>query len=176
MPKKFLRKYLPDPHKITQSKSLKIFGTLLHEPNLWHMNRKSVSMAFLIGMFFMWVPLPSQMILAAGAAIIFRCNLPISIALVWITNPLTMPPMFYFAYKLGNFMLGTPPSDIEFEASFEWIQQQMEVIWQPFLLGCFTLGITSAIIGFTGIRLLWRLHIVQYIKAKQLRFTKKHKH
>ena len=176
MPKKFLRKYLPDPHKITQSKSLKIFGSLLHEPNLWHMNRKSVSMAFLIGMFFMWVPLPSQMILAAGAAIIFRCNLPLSVALVWITNPVTMPAMFYFAYKLGSFMLGMPASDIEFEASFDWIQQQMELIWQPFLLGCFTLGVISAILGFTGIRLLWRLHIVQYIKMKQQRFTEKHKH
>jgi uncharacterized protein len=175
MPKKFLRKYLPDPHKITQSKSLKIFGSLLHEPNLWHMNRKSVSMAFLVGFFFMWVPLPSQMILAAGAAILLRCNLPLSVALVWITNPITMTPMFYFAYKLGNLMLGLPPNNIEFEASFEWIQQQMELIWQPFLLGCFTLGVISAITGFISIRLLWRLHIVQYLKQKQQRYTHKEK-
>lgn len=173
MPRKFLRKYLPDPHKISQSKSLKIFGSLLHEPNLWHMNRKSVSMAFLVGLFFMWVPLPSQMFLAAGAAIVLRCNLPISVALVWITNPVTMPPMFYFAYKLGAFMLGLPANNIQFEASFEWIQQEMEAIWQPFLLGCFTLSTVSGIVGFLSIRLLWRLHIVQYIKQKQLRFTLK---
>jgi len=175
MPKKFLRKYLPDPHMITKSKSLKIFGSLLHEPNLWHMNRKSVSMAFLVGFFFMWVPLPSQMILAAGAAILLRCNLPIAIVLVWITNPITMAPMFYFAYKLGNLMLGLPVNDIEFEASFDWIQQEMEIIWQPLLLGCFTLGVTSAITGFLAIRLLWRLHIVQYIKLKQQRYTRKEK-
>jgi len=175
MPKKFLRKHLPDPHKITQSKTLKIFGSLLHDPNLWHMNRKSVSMAFLVGLFFMWVPVPSQMILAAGAAIIFRCNLALSVALVWITNPFTMPPMFYFAYKLGNIMLGLPANDIEFEASFDWIQQQMGVIWQPFLLGCFTLGVTSAITGFVCIRLLWRLHIVQYIKQKKQRYMHKEK-
>ena len=173
MPKKFLRKYLPDPHKITQSKSLKIFGSLLHEPNLWHMNRKSVSMAFLVGFFFMWVPLPSQMILAAGAAILLRCNLPIAVALVWITNPITMGPMFYFAYRLGNVMLGSPVNDIEFEASFDWIQQQMETIWQPLLLGCFSLGVTSAITVFFVIRLLWRLHIVQYIKQKQQRYMHK---
>ncbi len=135
------------------------------------MNRKSVSVAFFVGLFLMWVPLPSQMILAAGAAILLRCNLPISVALVWITNPLTMPPMFYAAYVLGNWMLGQPPSDIEFEASFEWIEQQMSVIWQPFLLGCFTLGILSATSGFIGIRLLWRLHIVKYIKKKKKRYT-----
>ena len=175
MPKKFLRKHLPDPHKITQSKSLKVFGSLLHDPNRWHMNRKSVSMAFFVGLFFMWVPLPSQMILAAGVAILIRCNLPISVALVWITNPVTMPPMFYFAYKLGNIMLGLPANNIEFEASFEWIQQEMEIIWQPFLLGCFTLGVTSAVTGFVSIRLLWRLHIVQYLKQKKQRFTHKEK-
>jgi len=173
MPKKFLRKYLPDPHKITQSKSLRIFGKFIHEPNLWHMNRKSVSVAFLVGLFFMWVPLPSQMIFAAGAAIILRCNLPISVALVWITNPITMPPMFYAAYALGNWMLGQPASHIEFEASFDWIAQQMEVIWQPFLLGCFTFGVVSGISGFVGIRLLWRLHIVTYLKNKKRRYLDK---
>lgn len=169
MPKKFLRKYLPDPHKITQSKSLKIFGSLLHEPNLWHMNRKSVSLAFMVGFFFMWVPLPSQMFLAAGAAILLHCNLPISIALVWITNPITMPPMFYAAYVLGNWVLGQPPSNIEFEASFSWIAQQMEVIWQPFLLGCLILAIVSSAAGYLGIRLVWRMHIVKYLKNKKHR-------
>ncbi|VAW70187.1 FIG01199889: hypothetical protein, partial [hydrothermal vent metagenome] len=126
---------------------------------------------FFVGMFTMWIPLPSQMIIAAGAAILLRCNLPISIALVWITNPLTMPPMFYAAYMLGNWMLGLPPNDIEFEASFEWIEQQMSAIWQPFLLGCFSLGLFSATSGFITIRLLWRLHIVRYIKNKKNRYT-----
>jgi len=169
MPKQFLRKHLPDPHKITQSKSLRIFGKWLHEPNLWHMNRKSVSMAFLVGLFVMWIPLPSQMIIAAGAAIVLRCNLPISVALVWITNPLTMPPMFYAAYLVGNNLLGTPPGTSEFEASFDWIAQQMSIIWQPFLLGCLILAVLSSIAGFAGIRLLWRLHILKYIKNKKNR-------
>ncbi len=169
MPKQFLRKFLPDPHKITQSKSLRIFGKWLHEPNLWHMNRKSVSLAFMVGFFVMWIPLPSQMIIATAAAILFRCNLPISVALVWLTNPITMPPMFYAAYLTGNWLLGLPPNSIEFEASFEWIAEEMNLIWQPFLLGCLVLGILSSITAFTGIRLLWRLHIINYIKSKKQR-------
>jgi len=83
--------------------------------------------------------------------------------------------MFYFAYKLGNIMLGLPVNNIEFEASFDWIQQQMEVIWQPFLLGCFTLGVSSGVTGFISIRILWRLHIVQYIKQKRQRYINKEK-
>lgn len=171
MPKKLLRRYLPDPHKIKESKILSIFGELLHEPNLWHMNRKSVSLAFFIGLFFMWTPLPAQMVFAAGAAIIFRSNLPISVALVWITNPVTMGPMFYFAYKLGGWMLGLPPHHLEFQASFDWIGAQMQFIWQPLFLGCLTLGIISGLSGFISIRLLWRLHIINYLKEKQQRFT-----
>ncbi len=121
----------------------------------------------------MWVPLPSQMILAAGVAIIIRCNLPISVALVWITNPLTMGPMFYFAYKLGNWMLGMPVNHMEFEASFDWITEQMSIIWKPFLLGCFTLGTISGLAGFAIMRLLWRLHIVQYMKEKKRKFLER---
>lgn len=83
--------------------------------------------------------------------------------------------MFYSAYIVGNWILGLPPSNIEFEASFDWIAQQMGAIWQPFLLGCFTLGVSSAFIGFVGIRLIWRLHIVNYLKNKKQRFVDKHK-
>lgn len=176
MPKKLLRKYLPDPHKIKNSKSLSIFGKLLHEPNLWHMNRKSVSMAFFVGFFVMWLPLPGQMAIAAAAAILLRCNLPISVALVWITNPVTMPPMFYSAYKLGNWMLGSPPNGIEFQVSFEWISEQMQVIWQPLILGSITLGIISGLAGFITMRLMWRLHIINYLKEKQQRFAHRHDH
>ena len=168
MPKKFIRKYLPDPHKVREHKSLQIFGTLLHDPNLWHLNRKSVSVAFAVGLFFMWVPVPFQMALAAGVAIIVRSNMPISVALVWISNPVTMPPMFYFAYKFGAWMLGIQPEKFHFEASIEWLMNEMLIIWKPFLTGCFTLAVASAVIGFFTIRLLWRLHIIRYIKQKRL--------
>lgn len=168
MPKKFIRKYLPDPHKIKDNQSLKIFGTLLHDPNLWHLNRKSVSSAFAVGLFFCWMPIPFQMALAAGVAIMVRSNLPISVALVWISNPVTMPPLFYFAYKLGAWMLGTPANKFSFELSTEWLMSEMLVIWKPFLTGCFTLATLSAAAGFFSMRLLWRLHIVNYIQKKRL--------
>ena len=51
--------------------------------------------------------------LASVLAIVSRCNLPVAFALVWITNPLTIPPMFYFAYRLGAWLLGM---DVEIDS------------------------------------------------------------
>lgn len=120
----------------------------------------------------MWVPIPFQMVLAAAVSIFIRSNLPISVVLVWITNPLTMAPMFYFAYALGTWMLNTPTNQFTFELSFQWLMSEMLVIWKPFLTGCFSLAAVSGIAGFFTIRMLWRLHIVRYIKQKALKRLK----
>ena len=69
MPKKLIKKYLPDPEKLKQQKSLQFLGDRLHEPNLWHLNRRSVSLAFAIGLFVAWIPTPTQMAIAAISAL-----------------------------------------------------------------------------------------------------------
>ncbi|MCK4865210.1 MAG: DUF2062 domain-containing protein [Gammaproteobacteria bacterium] len=168
MPKKFIKRYMPDHEKIRKNKQLnKVFGTLLHDPNLLHLNRRSVSMAFFVGLFVAFVPLPSQMIMAAAIAILIRCNLPISVGLVWVSNPITMPPLFYFAYKVGAWILSTPEHEFVFELSWKWLGTELEAIWQPFLLGCTISGVVFGALGYITIRLLWRLHIINTIKERK---------
>jgi len=173
MPKKLIKKYMPDHRVVREHKHLQFFGQLLHDPNLWHFNRRSVSGAFAVGVFCAFVPIPFQMILAAAIAIAMRVNLPISVALVWISNPVTMPPMFYAAYKLGAYLLGCEPLEMEFEFSWECISSQMAFIWEPFLLGCFVFGTTASVISFFTMRLLWRLYIIHHLKERRQR-RKKH--
>lgn len=169
MPKKFIRRYLPDYHKIRSHKHLKVFGDLIHDPNLWHLNRRSVAGAMTVGLFSAFIPVPFQMVIAAAFAIPARVNLPISVALVWVTNPVTMPPLFYFAYKLGTWVLSIPPRPFNFELSFAWLNDQLHMFWRPFLLGCFILGVLSAALGNLLVRAVWRLHILRYIKRRSLR-------
>jgi len=169
MPKKFIKKYMPSPESIKENKNLNFLGDRIHEPNLWHLNRRSVSAAFAIGLFAAWIPTPGQMMIAAVLAFYFCANLPISVALVWITNPLTMPPMFYFAYLLGLWSLGRPSPSTDFEFSVDSVMDNFVTIGEPFLLGCLILGIASSIIGYFGTRLLWRWHAVRQWKRRSER-------
>jgi len=161
MAKKLIQRFMPSHDKVLKNRSLQIFGTLLHDPNLFHLNRRSVAGAFAIGLFFAWVPVPFQMVLSAAVAIPARVNLIIAVALVWVSNPLTMPVLFYFAYLLGGWVLGLPPSEFNFELSFAWLADGLAAIWQPFLLGCAIMGVTSSILGYALIRLLWRWNVVR---------------
>ncbi len=161
MLKKKLKKYLPDRKKLLENRSLRIFGNMIHDPNRWHLNRTSVARAFAVGLFFAWVPVPFQMALAVAGAIIFHANLPISVALVWLTNPLTMPVIFVFAYKIGTWILSTPPLPFKFNLSLEWLTSTVHDIWQPFLLGCFICGVVSSVVGYTAVRLIWRYFTVK---------------
>lgn len=170
MPKKLIKRLMPDHTTIREHKHLRFLGTLLHDPNLWYFNRRSASGAFAVGLFMAWVPVPFQMLLGALGAILFRVNLPLSVALVWVTNPLTMPPMFYFAYLVGGWLLGDAGNgNVAFELSYEWLANELVVIWQPFLLGCLIMGVVSSAAGYLTIRGLWRLHLVRHYRERKAR-------
>ncbi len=171
MPKKFFKRWMPDNEKLRAHPHLnKVFGKLLHDPNLLHLNRRSVSGAFFVGLFMAFVPFPTQMIFAAGVAIWLRVNLPISVGLVWITNPITIPPMFYFAYKVGAWTLNSPLTDWHFELSWEWLSTELASKWEPFLLGCLICALVSGTTGFLLMRLIWRIAIgLQWVARKKHR-------
>ncbi len=159
---------MPDPDVIKRQKALKVFGNVLYNPNLWCLNRRSAAGAFAVGLFMAFVPLPSQMIMSAGLAIFWGVNLPLSVALVWITNPITMPFIFYLAYKLGAWMLNMPPQQFHFELTWEFLMHQMGAIAPPFLLGCFVCAVAGALIGYFGIRSLWRYSVVRSWQKRRL--------
>lgn len=160
---------MPDRELIKKQKALKIFGNLLYNPNLWCLNRRSAAGAFAIGLFIAFVPLPSQMILSAGLAVACGVNLPLSIALVWVSNPITMPVLFYFAYKLGAWVLSEPPTHFHFELTWKFLVEQMSSIAPPLLVGCMICGLVCAIVGYFGIQGLWRYSVVRSWQKRQLR-------
>lgn len=159
MPRRTIRRLLPKPDAIREHHALRSIATRLHDPNLWHLNRHSVSVAAFVGVFTALLPIPMQMLVAALGALWLRCNITISVVLVWITNPLTMPPIFYLTYRVGTWLLDIPPSVPHFEFTAEWIRMSLAEIWWPLLLGSFVSAITCATLAWIAVRVGWRIGV-----------------
>ena len=54
--KRLMRRLAPDTKAMQEHERLRVFGRLLHDPNLWHLNRRSAAGAFAVGLFMMYMP------------------------------------------------------------------------------------------------------------------------
>lgn len=108
MPKQQLKAWLPTPEKLKQYRIISWLAPFLADPRLWHINRISLNRGVYVGVLCAFFPLPGQMLLAVIGAVIFRANVPMSIALTWLTNPLTTIPVFWVAYSVGATLLSEP--------------------------------------------------------------------
>lgn len=169
MPKKTLKRLLPKPAKLREIKYLSVLGNWIYEPNLWHINRYSAAVAFFVGLFCAMLPIPGQMFVAAIAAVLLRCNLPLSITLIWITNPLTMGPIFYLAYRLGALLLGIPAEIDSFNLSWGWVSSSFDAIWLPLLTGSLVMGISLGSLGYFLMMMLWRIWIIRRWRKRRRR-------
>lgn len=169
MPRRLIKKYVPHPDAIRRSPHLGFLGERLHDPGLWHLNRRSVSGAVAVGLFMCWVPFPFQMVIAAVLAMFFKVNLPIASALVWTTNPVTIPPMFYAAYRLGARILGEQPITSQMRFSPQWVMEKISEIWLPLTIGSMLFAVVSSLFGFLAVRLFWRISLVRKWQARRAR-------
>ena len=167
MPRRLFKRLMPDPTRIREHKHLRFFGSLLHDPNLWHLNRHSVARAMAVGLFAALIPLPLQMLLAAFLAISLRGNLPIAVSLVWLTNPLTIPPIFYCTYQIGAWVMDIPSRSLPDELTWDWITSQLSTLWQPFLLGSVLLGLVLATLGYCLTMFYWRWWVARQWRRRR---------
>ncbi len=172
MSKRFLKRIMPDHGKLRSHRSMRLFGNRLHDPNLWHLNRRSVAGGLAVGMFVAFIPLPTQMIMAAAFSLWLRVNLPLAVATVWITNPVTMPPIFYATYLVGRWMLHTWPFKllIYLSPADDWFLRNLGAYGGPLLLGSLTVGLVLSALTYTAVRLIWRLHIVLHVRRRRARY------
>ena len=112
-------------------------------------------------------------LVAALLAVLLRCNLPLSVCLVWLTNPLTMPALFFMAYEVGALIIDAPVADVKFALSFHWLGHTLVNIWQPFLLGCLLCGLFFGCLGYFVISLSWRWRVSVHWKERQRKRAKR---
>ena len=167
MPVKLIKKLFPNMNQLQNNSYLvSVFGDMMHRQNLWHINRNSISRGVAIGFFCAFIPIPMQILLAILLAIFLRGNIAISAISVWVSNPLTITPMFYFCYELGALLLGTESNIFVFEFTWDWIKTSFISVWKPFLLGCIICACSAAMIGYFSVRLYWRYYVISYWRQR----------
>ena len=168
MPRSSFRRYLPDPQKLREHRALKPLGKWLQNPQVWHFHRRSVAGAAFIGLFVSFLPIPGHMLIAAAIAIATRCNLPLAVALVWVNNPLTMGPLYFFAYKLGTWLLNTELTIAEVHVNLDWLGERLDEIWRPLLLGSLVCGWGTGLIAYAMVRVGWRIRVKRHWRERRL--------
>ncbi|GAB3537897.1 hypothetical protein GCM10027343_02210 [Noviherbaspirillum agri] len=172
--RRFLQRF-PTPQALKDQRFLRPFAHYLHHHFLWQFNRRGVAGGVAIGLFFgILVPF-AQILLAAFAAIILRVNLPVAAFSTLVSNPLTFPPLYYLAYRLGDIVTGREPvlpeAEVDADIQQAVLVQQGEITgWFPKLVdwvqtvgfplatGLILLAVTAAVVGYFTVDTLWKMH------------------
>ena len=141
--------------KISKSEKLKEFIKKYKvPPEYLSTNRKMVSKAVLIGLFIAFIPMPMQMLLVLAMMPFFKFNVPIGLAMCWLSNPFTMPPMYYMEYMTGSFILGSEPLNVEM--TLEWFSKNLDNIFIDLYTGTLIFAVVGSVSGYWLVNHFWR--------------------
>jgi len=141
--------------KISKSEKLKAFIKKSKvAPEFLSTNRKMLSKGVFIGVFIAFIPMPMQMAAVLAVMPFTRFNVPIALAMCWLSNPFTMPPMYYMEYLTGSFFLG---SEIEaVEMTLDWFSNNIGKIFVPLYVGTAFYSIVGSIGGYWLVNHFWK--------------------
>ncbi len=173
MPRQFFRRitarFAPVTARITGNRFMQTYLPALTDPDLWLLNRRSVARAVAIGLVCGLIPGPLQALAAALCCVGLRGNVALALVTTFYTNPLTIVPLYAVAYEFGRLTMPsvrhvpmTPPPDLTFDlpglTSFlHWVAAQ----GAPLAIGLPLLAATLGVLGFAGVNLAWRWHVVR---------------
>ncbi len=167
--RKFLQDRLPNRHSVQKMRWLQPVHHWLQHPNLWHLHRRSVAGGVALGLFCGLIPGPLQMVCAVLLAVWWRVNLPVALFATLYTNPITIVPIYLFAYKIGVWVSGASGESVGTLPVFpevhwhDWFSQVWEwllVLGKPLLIGLPILALGLALTGYVIVRLGWRAMVV----------------
>ena len=155
MPRRTLSRILPSRTRISEQWFLRPFRAVLHDPALWATHRRNVLRALAVGLMVCFIPFPIHTALAAALALLLRMNLPVAIVATLASNPLTMGPMYYGAYRVGLLALGQETVAGPISFSMEGMMANLAEVWAPLLLGCAICGASLAAVSYLILNQVW---------------------
>jgi len=113
---------------------------------------------------------PLQILTGVGLSILFRVNLPVAALMTLYTNPLTIVPLYYLAYRYGALVtFHDVPDHLPTTFSMSghtltsWIPaliDWMVSLGKPLAVGLPLLAVTLAVIGYVVVDGAWRLQVL----------------
>lgn len=157
---------VPTREQLEQVRILRPVAHRVLAPALWRFTRRSVPRGTALGLFvgiFLMIP-GLQIAGAALLALTFRANIPIAAGMTFLSNPATTPFILYASVWLGNLLLGRTADASGFMALVDshasvsqWAAWLLSEAAPAMLLGLFVISAISAIIGYFGAVLFWRV-------------------
>lgn len=149
-----LRSLAPSREQLEANPWLRGLAPHLSHPKLWHWSRRSVATGVAIGLFIGLLIPVAQILLAAAIAVVLRANVPVAAAGTLITNPLTVPPIYFAAYQLGAWATGaSTPGGVSF-ADPASLWENLGAIGMPLFAG---LGIAATFVAAASYLLISQL-------------------
>ena len=161
MPRKTIHRFLPNINKLLDRPPLQWIKSLAKDPNLFHLNRHSVSLGVAVGIFCAFLPLPGQTLIAVLLCYLVGANLPLGIILIWISNPVTIPPIFFLTYQVGCLLLNTETAQFSAQMDWQWFKSLANDVLKPLLVGSLFCGSIMAIFSYVSVFYLWRWKVVK---------------
>ena len=159
----WLTRHIPTRESVQHNRFLRPFAPHLGHASLWHLNRRSVPRGVALGLFVAVIIPVMHTAIAALLAIPTRANIAVAAIFTLVVNPLTIPPLYYAAYRIGAWELHhdsplvSPAAAERFSSELGrvlfWIHQASGSI----ALGVLTIAFAWAVIGYAVSSLAWRL-------------------
>lgn len=158
---RWLTRHIPTRETVHEHRLLRPFAPHLSHPSLWRMNRRSVPRGVAVGLFVAVIIPFMHTVIAALLAIPTRANVAVAAVATLVVNPLTIPPMYYAAYRIGRWELhhDSPLLNQSAAAQFSgelsrllfWIHHASGAI----AVGILTMAVLTAGIGYFAASLGW---------------------
>lgn len=163
----WLRTHVPTREAVARNRFLRPVAARILAPSLWRFTRRSVPRGVALGLFtgvlFPFVHMP----VAAVSALPVRANVPVAAATTLLHNPLTTLPLYWSAYRIGQWVLhfdravpGAPIAS-NVRANAGWLHWLVSQGGPSTIVGLIVLAVGLSIAGYVIAGLVWRLRIAR---------------
>ncbi len=169
---RWLKRITPDRHTLEKLWCLKPFKALVLDRGCWTFHRHSVTRAFALGLFIAFIPptpLPVHIVTCVILGVLFRLNLPVLFATVFISNPFTWLPQVAGSIWVGAKLMGMDLMPLLHELHHRHPWRELGQLWAPLLLGALVLGLVAAGAGYVLAQCAWRARVLYHLRRRRIR-------